>query len=102
MRSRRRAGSCRVSSAKGVRAGLETDESGNAGGNDEEVLIVGGGVAGLATALALHKVGIRAKVLEQATALKGGAALSLWGNAWRALDVIGVGPQLRSLYSPLT
>lgn len=30
-----------------------------------------------------------------------GAALSLWGNAWRALDALGVGPALRKDYIPI-
>ncbi|GJP45363.1 hypothetical protein CLOM_g4760 [Closterium sp. NIES-68] len=64
-----------------------------------DVLIAGGGVAGLATALALHRVGIHVAVVERAPALaQSGAALSLWGNAWRALDALGVAVLLRGEY----
>lgn len=35
-------------------------------------------------------------VLERAPGLRQeGSALALWSNAWRALDVLGVGQQLR-------
>ncbi|GBG76725.1 hypothetical protein CBR_g22943 [Chara braunii] len=61
-----------------------------------DVVIVGGGIAGLATALALHKVGISAKVLEKAPGLRGeGASIGIWSNAWRALEVLGVADELR-------
>lgn len=63
---------------------------------------MGAGVAGLASALALHRVGIKSVVLERADGLReGGAALSLWANAWRALDALGVGPKLRDQYVAL-
>eukprot|EP00850_Spirogloea_muscicola_P002028 SM000007S20988 [mRNA] locus=s7:1407747:1419040:+ [translate_table: standard] len=51
----------------------------------------------------LFRVGIPVVVLERSPGLReGGAALSLWGNAWRALDVLGVGESLRSQYTTLT
>ena len=46
------------------------------------VLVVGGGICGLATALALHRVGIVASVFERAPEIcEVGAGLSLWSNA---------------------
>ena len=67
----------------------------------EDVVIVGGGIAGLATAVALKTVGIRALVLEKSDGLRTtGAALTLSKNAWRALDALGVSHKLTSLYSP--
>ncbi|CAI0442205.1 unnamed protein product [Linum tenue] len=69
----------------------------------EEVVIVGAGIAGLATALALKRVGIRALVLEKAECLRTtGAALNLFPNAWIALDALGVSHKLTPLYAPLT
>ncbi|GMN33332.1 hypothetical protein TIFTF001_004094 [Ficus carica] len=66
----------------------------------EEVVIVGGGIAGLATAVALKRVGIKSLVLERWHELRAaGAALSLFPNAWRALDVLGVSHKLTSIYA---
>ncbi|KAI3953549.1 hypothetical protein MKW92_005063 [Papaver armeniacum] len=67
----------------------------------EEVVIVGGGVAGLATALALKRVGIKSLVLERANELRAtGAALTLFPNAWIALESLGVAHKLTSVYKP--
>jgi len=69
--------------------------------SDEEVVIVGAGIAGLATALALKRVGIKSLVLERSHELRAaGAALSLFPNAWRALDALGVAHKLDALYHP--
>ncbi|XP_030517160.2 monooxygenase 2-like [Rhodamnia argentea] len=68
----------------------------------EEVVIVGAGIAGLATAVALKKVGVRALVLERTEGLRAtGAALGLFPNAWHALDALGVSDKLISIYEPL-
>ncbi|KAL5719641.1 hypothetical protein ACHQM5_012395 [Ranunculus cassubicifolius] len=68
----------------------------------EEIVIVGAGIAGVATALALKKVGIRSLVLERSDALRTtGAALTLSYNAWVALDALGVSDKLKTIYSPL-
>ncbi|KAK3431610.1 hypothetical protein EUGRSUZ_E03418 [Eucalyptus grandis] len=68
----------------------------------EEVVIVGAGIAGLATAVALKKVGVRALVLERSEELRTtGAALGLFANAWVALDALGVSDKLAALYAPL-
>ncbi|KAF5771493.1 putative FAD-binding domain, FAD/NAD(P)-binding domain superfamily [Helianthus annuus] len=63
---------------------------------DVDILIVGAGLAGLTTALSLHRLGLRSLVLESSDSLRiTGYALSLWTNAWRALDVVGIGSTLR-------
>ncbi|XP_064967977.1 monooxygenase 2-like [Musa acuminata AAA Group] len=60
-----------------------------------EVVIVGAGIAGLATAVALKIVGLQTLVLERSPALRAtGAAIGLSSNAWRALDVLGVAHKL--------
>ncbi|KAI3898473.1 hypothetical protein MKX03_026053 [Papaver bracteatum] len=67
----------------------------------EEIVIVGGGVAGLATALALKRVGIKSLVLEKANELRvTGAALALFSNAWIALEALGVAEKLNPFYKP--
>lgn len=65
----------------------------------EEVVVIGAGIAGLATALSLHRLGIQSRVLEQAESLRtGGTSLTLFKNGWRVLDAIGVGDDLRSQF----
>lgn len=60
------------------------------------IAVVGGGPAGLATALALQRVGLPAVVLErEAGPSTAGSALGLWTNAWKALDALGAGDALR-------
>nr|GMC80699.1 FAD-dependent urate hydroxylase-like [Ipomoea batatas] len=62
----------------------------------EDIVIVGAGIAGLATAVSLHRLGIRTRVLEQAESLRtGGTSLSLSKNGWKVLDAIGVGNSVR-------
>lgn len=67
--------------------------------SEENIVIVGAGVAGLATALALRRLGVRAAVLEQGEALRaGGTSLTLFKNGWRVLDAVGVADELRAKY----
>ncbi|XP_029120052.1 monooxygenase 2 [Elaeis guineensis] len=62
----------------------------------EDVVIIGAGIAGLATALGLHRMGVRSLVLESSDSLRAaGFGLATWNNAWRALDALGVGDSLR-------
>ena len=69
---------------------------------DRSVVIIGGGIGGLTAALALHKVGVEARVFERAPELKEvGAGLGLWLNAVRPLDLLGIGRKVRSFASPL-
>jgi 2-polyprenyl-6-methoxyphenol hydroxylase-like FAD-dependent oxidoreductase len=59
-------------------------------------LIAGGGLGGLTAAVALHRQGWDVCVFEQAPTLEPvGAGISLWPNALRALDAIGVGAAAR-------
>lgn len=63
---------------------------------DVDIVIVGAGLAGLTTALALHRLGLRSLVLESSETLRiTGFALTLWTNGWRALDAVGIGNSLR-------
>ena len=59
-------------------------------------IVVGAGIGGLATAVALARAGLEVQVLERAPALtEVGAGLSLWPNALRALDALGLGDAVR-------
>ena len=60
-------------------------------------LIAGGGLGGLTAAVALHQRGWQVCVFEQAPTLEPvGAGITLWPNALRALDTIGVGEAARA------
>lgn len=61
------------------------------------VLVAGGGIGGLAAALALTRQGFAVKVLEQAPELAEiGAGIQLGPNAFAAFDALGIGPKARS------
>ncbi|MFE1314583.1 FAD-dependent monooxygenase [Streptomyces sp. NPDC058755] len=61
-------------------------------------IVIGGGIGGLTAAAALHRRGWEVTVLERARSLEPvGAAISLAPNALRALDVIGIGDEIRDL-----
>jgi len=63
---------------------------------DQAILIAGGGIGGLAAALALAKAGRKVKVLEQAAEIgEIGAGMQLGPNAFHAFDLLGVGPMAR-------
>jgi 2-polyprenyl-6-methoxyphenol hydroxylase-like FAD-dependent oxidoreductase len=66
-----------------------------------KAIIVGGGIGGLASALALAGRGWEVEVLERAAAFtEVGAGLSLWLNGLRALDALGVGQSVRERSLP--
>ena len=55
------------------------------------VLVVGGGIAGLSTALALSRKGIPVQVIEQAAEFKEiGAGIQLGPNVFRMFEVLGL------------
>jgi 2-polyprenyl-6-methoxyphenol hydroxylase-like FAD-dependent oxidoreductase len=61
-------------------------------------VVIGGGIGGLTAAAALHRAGREVTVLERAGSLEPvGAAISLAPNSLRALDVIGLGDEIRDL-----
>ena len=61
------------------------------------VLIAGGGIGGLAAALALARRGYAVKVLEQSAQLgEIGAGIQLGPNAFSAFDALGIGERARS------
>ena len=60
------------------------------------ITILGGGIGGLAAAIALRRVGHPVRVLEQASRFsRVGADINLTPNAVRALDGLGVGQAVR-------
>ncbi|MGR7920608.1 3-hydroxybenzoate 6-monooxygenase [Zobellella denitrificans] len=64
---------------------------------EQNVIVVGGGIGGLAAALALVRRGFRVQVLEQAPEIgEIGAGIQLGPNAFHAFDALGVGDKARS------
>ncbi|WP_116132819.1 3-hydroxybenzoate 6-monooxygenase [Tropicimonas sp. IMCC34043] len=62
------------------------------------ILIAGGGIGGLATAIGLAQKGIASLVLEKAPALgEIGAGIQLGPNAFHAFDYLGVGDAARDI-----
>ncbi len=61
------------------------------------VLVAGGGIGGLAAALALSRQGLEVRVLEQASQIgEIGAGIQLGPNAFSAFDALGVGERTRA------
>lgn len=65
--------------------------------------VVGGGIAGLASAVSLAQAGWQATVLERAPAFgEVGAGLAITGNGMTALEAIGAGAAVRAAGHPTT
>jgi 2-polyprenyl-6-methoxyphenol hydroxylase-like FAD-dependent oxidoreductase len=63
--------------------------------------IIGGGIGGVAAAVALHRAGIRATVYERAPELREvGAGMMLWPNATRVLKELGVLERVEQVSGP--
>jgi 2-polyprenyl-6-methoxyphenol hydroxylase-like FAD-dependent oxidoreductase len=61
--------------------------------------IIGGGIGGLTTAIALRKIGFEVNVYERAPELKEvGSGMSLWPNAVRSLNQVD--PSILSTLRP--
>ena len=67
----------------------------------DRALIIGAGIAGLATAIALQRAGRDVLVLERAPQLHEiGAGISLWPNAIKALRFLGLGDEVEAAGTP--
>jgi 2-polyprenyl-6-methoxyphenol hydroxylase-like FAD-dependent oxidoreductase len=64
-------------------------------------VVIGGGIAGLATAIALDRAGIGVEVYERVDTLgEIGAGISIWLNAIRAFGEIGLADAIKSFSVP--
>jgi 2-polyprenyl-6-methoxyphenol hydroxylase-like FAD-dependent oxidoreductase len=73
-----------------------------AGSAGLKAIIIGGGIGGLAAARALAQAGLQTTVLEQAPELREvGAGISLWTNAVKAVDRLGLGQEVRAIGAPM-
>lgn len=69
--------------------------------SDPKAIIIGGGIGGLAAAIALGQRGIQFHIYERAAELgEVGAGLSLWANAIKAMAKLGLGDELKALSVP--
>lgn len=59
-------------------------------------IVIGAGIAGLATAVALQRRGHDVSVVEERRDTTSGAGISIWPNALAALDRIGLGAEVRT------
>lgn len=60
------------------------------------IIVVGAGIAGLSTAVALQRRGHSVSVIEERADTSSGAGISIWPNALAALDRIGIGDEVRA------
>lgn len=64
---------------------------------NRRAIVVGGGIGGLAAAIALDRAGWEVDVYERKESFREiGAGLTLWPNALAALDSLGVGTEVRA------
>ncbi len=68
----------------------------------KRILVIGAGIAGLATANALQQRGHEVTVIEARTDTSSGAGISIWPNALAALDEIGLGDAIRAAGGRIT
>lgn len=68
----------------------------------QRILVIGAGIAGLATAVAMQRRGYAVTVVEERTDTSSGAGISIWPNALAALDRIGVGQAVRDAGGRIT
>jgi 2-polyprenyl-6-methoxyphenol hydroxylase-like FAD-dependent oxidoreductase len=61
----------------------------------QQILVIGAGISGLATAVALQRRGKDVTVIEERADTSSGAGISIWPNALAALDEIGLGDAVR-------
>ena len=69
----------------------------------QKIIIIGGGIGGAATALALHQAGFDVTVYERTSELKEvGAGIALWANATHVLKNLGLLEDAIRVGNPIT
>jgi 2-polyprenyl-6-methoxyphenol hydroxylase-like FAD-dependent oxidoreductase len=64
-------------------------------------VVIGGGIVGLTSGLALRRAGIEVVIYERAPEIRAaGAGLGLWANALAVFDEFGIGEQVRAIGKP--
>jgi FAD-dependent urate hydroxylase len=63
-----------------------------------DVLVVGAGMGGLSTAIALQRDGHRVRVIDRVPRMRPvGAGISLWSNGVKVLNLLGLGEQVAAI-----
>jgi 2-polyprenyl-6-methoxyphenol hydroxylase-like FAD-dependent oxidoreductase len=69
--------------------------------DNQQTIIIGAGIGGLTAAIALKQIGFQAIVFERAPEiLELGAGISLWPNALKALDRLGLAERVKAIGAP--
>ncbi|BAY23535.1 monooxygenase FAD-binding protein [Calothrix sp. NIES-2100] len=69
----------------------------------QKIIIIGGGIGGAATALALHQAGFDVTVYERTSELREvGAGIALWANATHVLQNLGLLEEAIRVGNPIT
>lgn len=69
----------------------------------KRALVIGGGIGGLSAALALRQVGMDVQVFEAVREIREvGAGITIWSNAVRALQQLGLSDVLQTIGMPAT
>src|SRR4051794_29735023 len=76
-----------------------TNSTGTTNGKVRSALVIGGGIAGPVTAMALRQAGIQATIFEayDGPADEVGGGMGLAPNGFQAFDAIGVGDAIRAV-----
>jgi 2-polyprenyl-6-methoxyphenol hydroxylase-like FAD-dependent oxidoreductase len=66
-----------------------------------QAMVIGGGIVGLTTGLALRRAGFEVVICERMPEIRAaGAGLGLWANALAVFDELGIGEQVRAIGKP--
>ena len=67
-----------------------------------KVVVVGAGMGGLTTALAMQRAGYDVEVYDRVKELRpAGAGISLWSNGVKVLNRLGLGPEIAQIGGPM-
>ncbi|MEM7064659.1 MAG: FAD-dependent urate hydroxylase HpxO [Cyanobacteria bacterium P01_B01_bin.77] len=67
-----------------------------------KVIVVGAGMGGLTTALAMRQAGYDVEIYDRVQALRpAGAGISLWSNGVKVLNRLGLGPEIAAIGGPM-
>ena len=67
-----------------------------------KVVVVGAGMGGLTTALAMQRAGYEVEIYDRVSELRpAGAGISLWSNGVKVLNRLGLGPEIAKIGGPM-